>query len=110
MGLQVDSGTEWFCIDFTYFLIFLFELVQRAVLTNQLQNYQDDTLVFGLFGRMEFDTIKKWLPDTIRNTKNFMRDRWIIFDTVYLRKLFHIFHRHLYPLLFFIRRCFFGNL
>ncbi|CAD7966533.1 unnamed protein product [Amoebophrya sp. A25] len=85
MGLRADRVAEdattlWTLIDSAFFTIFCFELLQRAVLVNQLENYSDDTVVLGLFPRMERSEIMQWLPDTFRNTRRFMRDPWVVLD------------------------------
>ncbi|CAD7971575.1 unnamed protein product [Amoebophrya sp. A120] len=79
-----DADTMWTLIDSFFYAVFCLELLQRAVLLNQLENYSDDTLLFGLFPRMERSEIFRWLPDTLKNSKKFFRDPWVVFDTIIL--------------------------
>ncbi len=86
IGMQVNergSGPVWFAIDASFLFVFSLELFVRAVLTNQLSNYQDDTVIYGFLPRMERTDIFKWLPDTLRNSKSYISgSRWVQFDII----------------------------
>eukprot|EP00392_Amoebophrya_sp_AT5.2_P008645 g8673.t1 len=89
IGLRADKVAEsattmWTLLDSFFYTVFCVELFQRAVLLNQLENYSDDTLLFGLFPRMDRDQFFKWFPDTLRNSGRFLRDPWVLFDLTIL--------------------------
>lgn len=85
IGIQVDQDSDerlWTWIDLAFLVIFSVELIFRAILTNQLDNYQDDQVTLGFLPKCSFDRAElgKWLPDTFKNTRNFFKSHWVKFD------------------------------
>ncbi len=49
---------------------------------NQLDNYQDDTLIWGLFPKLDWVDIGRWGPESWHHFLNKgLKDPWIAFDT-----------------------------
>lgn len=76
------AGFSWAQVGFIYLVVFTIELLLRAILMNQLDNYQDDTLIWGLFPKLDWVDIGRWGPESWNYfLKTGLKDPWIAFDT-----------------------------
>jgi hypothetical protein len=87
IGVQASANSEaafWYWIELSFWSWFVLEFFLRAVLMNQLTNYEDDSLWWGLLPRLEKEEFFRWFPDTVRNSRKFFRNHWVKFDATIL--------------------------
>ena len=82
IGIEIGNKNHedtlvWSLVEFGFFIVFCTELFMRAVLSNQLVNYSDDSLSLGIFPRMSWSEVGMWLPDTLRYFPVFVRQAWV---------------------------------